>query len=214
MYKTTKIGLGAILLGLSQVSQAAFPFQMPSLDMDLSAWYAGSDLGVLFISYETSGTVDYNDVYANDLRTFTPWVGYRLHPAVALEAGWSMTENQKQSIDTTTTLGVALTGDTKVHIHTWFMDMMTRHEIDESWYALGGLGVEYYHYNVDTAINPAASVGFKTDAKELGYRFSVGVEYQCTDKWSVRALGRAVKADFNDMAAYYTHWSLGAHYDF
>ena len=186
-----------------------------AIDMSImNDMYVGFDVDKTSIAFTTLEQVDYARVYQSVFTAMTPYIGYEIYPAFALELGYFNSTYRPKTVNTIKG-SVPIRGTSNAKVTGWYLDALTEYNVWEGLDLMGGIGIERLQFavnNVNTSgyyLTPTYVLG--ADQQYVG-RVSLGLGYNFTKHVSTRFMVRANNATLKSTAHYVMHYALGLQY--
>ena len=216
-----KIRKGSVLLGILAMGVALTPGAAAEDASDFEIRpYVGAHIGYMSVDYNEESP--YKDVVAENFRVYGVNAGLSLHRYLSVELGVFRSLEEDRGFTAMPVSGSTITGKATTDLYGYHLDVLGRLPIsvlmdsDLKLDLLGAIGYgkieAEWKAGGSTPRLPVFGDGVKDD--DTSVRYSLGVEYHISDRFSARATVRYIDIDFGDTVDSTQLVDIGLNYNF
>lgn len=185
---------------------AAVTAQAETFNLKDYSPYIGAELGSASVNYDSVAGLDASSFYADSFTLATLHGGLELNERLALEAGYTRTDEKNQSFD----FGGGVDGTTQTQFSTIHIDAIGKLPVTKKVKALASLGLA--HINVDSS-GVVSGTDFSDDDSDFGWRLGAGAQYKLSEKVDVRGMLRYMGTNLEGVE-HTLEYAVGVNYKF
>ena len=176
-----------------------------------SHYTLGLDIGGNRLDLESEGNFKYKSIAETEYNFFKPTLGFRFNKKVGMELFYQKVGKEDKE---TSFNGIGI--DVGVKYAAYGVDFLFYQPIDKQLDILMSLGGAYYNFDIDVAANVLGdNINGKVREESLGMRTGLGVQFNLSSEWAVRAMAHYVTmTNGNDYVKNIMEMSLGVRYLF